>query len=170
MPATTRKAGAAALALATATLTGVTLVATPAASAAETQTAERTTTQRTAGTATKVRRALRIANNQKGDPYRYGAAGPNAFDCSGLVHFATHRAGFKGVPRTSSAQAGYMRRIKRAALRPGDFVFFTDGGRVYHVGVYVGRHRIVHAPYSGARVRTERIWNDRWFAGSLRGR
>lgn len=125
-----------------------------------------------AATSTRIRSALRIARNQKGDPYRYGAAGPNAFDCSGLVYFATHRAGFGHVPRTSSAQSRFMRHIKRSAMRPGDFVFFTNGGGVYHVGVFTGwskgRRLIVHAPYSGGRVRTERIWTNRWFPGTLR--
>ncbi len=123
---------------------------------------------------TRVRSALRVARNQKGDPYRYGAAGPNAFDCSGLVYFSTHRAGFRHVPRTSSAQARFMRHIRRSAMRPGDFVFFTNGGGVYHVGVFTGwkngRRLIVHSPYSGARVRTEAIWTNRWFPGTLRGR
>src|SRR5689334_4456213 len=46
-----------------------------------------------AAVSTRIRSALTIARNQKGDPYRYGASGPNAFDCSGLVYYATHRAG-----------------------------------------------------------------------------
>jgi cell wall-associated NlpC family hydrolase len=127
---------------------------------------------RVAATSTRIRSALSIARNQKGDPYRYGASGPNAFDCSGLVYFSTHRAGFGHVPRTSSAQARFMRHISRAAMRPGDFVFFSNGGGVYHVGVFTGwshgRRQIVHAPYSGARVRTEAIWTNRWFPGTLR--
>ncbi len=122
----------------------------------------------------RVKKAFGIARAQLGDPYRYGAAGPGAFDCSGLVYFATHRAGFKGVPRTSSAQSHYMRHIPRKALKPGDFVFFSSGGGVYHVGLYAGsdhgRRFIVHAPYPGAHVRREAIWTDGWFAGTLRGR
>lgn len=122
----------------------------------------------------RVQSALQVAQNQKGDPYRYGAAGPDRFDCSGLVYFSTHRAGFGGVPRTSSAQSRFMRRISRANLRPGDFVFFTGGSGVYHVGIYVGRRdgrrMLLHAPGSGKRVRVDPIWTRRWFAGTLRGR
>ncbi len=128
--------------------------------------------RKVATTRTRIRSALNIARAQKGDPYRYGAAGPNAFDCSGLVYYSTHRAGFGHVPRTSSAQARFMRKIKRSSMRPGDFVFFFDGGGVYHVGIFTGwdngRRQIVHAPYSGTRVRRDRIWTDRWFAGTLR--
>ena len=122
----------------------------------------------------RVGSAMAIAVNQKGDPYRYGAAGPNAFDCSGLTYFAFRKAGFRHIPRTSSAQAHFARRIKRATMRRGDLIFFYDGGGVYHVGVYAGfkrgRRLVLHAPYSGTRVRTERLWTDHWFAGTLRPR
>lgn len=125
-------------------------------------------------TAKKIGSALAIARNQKGDPYRYGAAGPGAFDCSGLTYFAFRRAGFGHIPRTSSAQAHFARRISKANMRRGDLMFFYDGGGVYHVGVFVGasdgNRYVLHAPYSGTRVRTDRVWTSRWFAGTLRFR
>jgi cell wall-associated NlpC family hydrolase len=128
--------------------------------------------------AQRVSSAFDIVRAQKGDPYRYGAAGPNAFDCSGLIYYSYRKAGFKKIPRTSSAQAAHMNRIKRKNMRRGDFVFFYDGsaraGNVYHVGVFAGvdhgSRYIVHAPYGSQRVKRERIWTGRWFAGSLRGR
>lgn len=117
----------------------------------------------------RVQRALNIMRAQQGDPYGYGSAGPNAFDCSGLVYYATHRAGFKGVPRTSGAQAGYMRRIAKSSVKAGDFVFFGSGpGSVYHVGVYVGGNRNLHASRPGTPVRIDRIWTSGWFGGTLR--
>jgi cell wall-associated NlpC family hydrolase len=123
--------------------------------------------------ADRAKKAMRIARNQMGDPYKYGAEGPDKFDCSGLVYFATHKAGFGKVPRTSSEQADFMRRIKRSSMRPGDFVFFTSKGDVYHVGVFVGRRdgdrMIVHAPNPGEKVKRDPLWTDKWFAGTLRG-
>jgi cell wall-associated NlpC family hydrolase len=120
----------------------------------------------------RVNRMLSIVRAQRGDPYQYGAAGPNRFDCSGLVYFSTHKAGFRNVPRTSSQQGHFMRRISRKAMRPGDFVFFTGGSGVYHVGVFNGRSTggmtVIHAPGSGQRVTTARIWTSSWFAGTLR--
>ncbi len=120
----------------------------------------------------RVKRALRVARAQIGDRYRYGAEGPDRFDCSGLVYYATHRAGFTGVPRTSADQGRYMRHIKRARLRRGDFVFFTGSAGVYHVGLYVGRRdgarAVLHAPKPGTRVRVEEVWTDSWFAATLR--
>lgn len=127
--------------------------------------------QQVAKRTTKVRTALRVATRQIGDPYQYGAAGPNRFDCSGLVYFSTRKAGFK-VPRTSSAQSKHMRRVKRANMRPGDFVFFHGRSGVYHAAIYVGkkdgRRRVVHAPGSGQRVKRSAIWTNSWFAGTLR--
>lgn len=126
-----------------------------------------------ASRATKVRAALRVAKRQVGDPYRYGAAGPHRFDCSGLIYFSTRRAGFSGVPRTSSAQARHMRPVKRSNMRPGDFVFFHNGGGVYHAAIYLGRkdgrRRIVHAPGSGQRVKRSAIWTNSWYARTMRG-
>lgn len=135
----------------------------------------------TASAATRVHRidhGLNIARNQKGDPYHYGSAGPGRFDCSGLVYYSYRHAGFRHVPRTSSAQAHFMNRINRSHLRPGDFVFFYSGAakarNVYHVGVYDGMrngHRtVMHAPHSGSRVHREAIWTNKWFAGTLRGK
>jgi cell wall-associated NlpC family hydrolase len=143
--------------------------ATPRASQGETVTAE---IQHVASRTTKARNALRIAKNQVGDPYQYGAAGPNRFDCSGLLYFSSRRAGFSGMPRTSSAQSRHVRRISRANMRPGDYVFFRNGGGVYHAAMYIGRkdgrRQIVHAPGSGQRVKRAAIWTDSWFPGTLR--
>jgi cell wall-associated NlpC family hydrolase len=118
------------------------------------------------------RKAVRIAIGQIGDPYRYGAAGPQAFDCSGLTSFSLHRAGFAGVPRTSRAQAGYVHRIGKSKMRVGDLMFFYRGGRVYHVGFFAGWHDghriLLHAPHAGTDVRRQPVWTTHWFAGTLR--
>ena len=117
---------------------------------------------------------LSVARNQIGDPYRYGAAGPNAFDCSGLLYFSFRRAGFSHFPRSSDAQARFVRHIRRANLRPGDFVFFHNGGDVYHAAIFAGRRDghavILHSPRSGERVKLARPWTSSWFGGTLRAR
>jgi cell wall-associated NlpC family hydrolase len=126
---------------------------------------------------TRVDTAFNVVQNQRGDWYRYGAAGPSRFDCSGLVYYSFRRAGFRYVPRTSSAQAANATRIRKTSVRKGDLVFFYSGSarprNVYHVGVFAGwrdGHRtIVHAPRSGERVHRERIWTSSWFAGTMRG-
>ena len=126
-----------------------------------------------ASVAARVKKTLHVAERQVGDPYKYGAEGPRKFDCSGLVWFATHRAGFDAVPRTSAEQGAYMRRIKKSHLRRGDFVFFTEKHTVYHVGIYLGRRdgerMILHAPRPGEKVGRDPIWTTKWFAATLRG-
>jgi cell wall-associated NlpC family hydrolase len=122
----------------------------------------------------RVAHAMGIAVAQRGKPYAYGAAGPGAFDCSGLTSFAYHRAGFRGMPRTAAAQAGFVRHIPRNRMHRGDLIFFNSGGPVYHVGLYAGfthgRRWVLHAPYPGQRVHPEPLWTNAWFAGTLRYR
>ncbi len=121
----------------------------------------------------KIDHAVQVARNQIGDPYVYGAAGPGAFDCSGLTMFAYARAGMS-LPRSSDAQARAVRRIKRSNLRRGDLIFFHSGGNVYHVGIFMkrkdGRRIILHSSYSGRPVQRDPIWDNNWFAGTLRPR
>lgn len=124
----------------------------------------------------RIQNAFSVVLDQRGDRYQYGAEGPRRFDCSGLTYYSFRKAGFRHVPRTSSAQARHTRRIPKSQLRRGDFVFFYDGAarpsNVYHVGVFAGwikGHRvIVHAPSTGERVHRSRIWTRSWFAGTLR--
>jgi cell wall-associated NlpC family hydrolase len=125
------------------------------------------------GRTVRVHRAFRIVRSKLGDPYRYGAEGPRAFDCSGLTFFSFHREGFRGLPRTAASQSHFVRHIRRSHMRRGDFIFFhSGGGAVYHVGIFAGwhnRHRwMIDAPHTGTRVRRERIWTNNWTAGTLR--
>jgi len=119
------------------------------------------------------RRAVAIALAQLGSPYRWGAEGPDTFDCSGLTSFAYHAAGVD-IPRVSRAQFaayGTTRPVARADLLPGDLVFFaTDPGNrrtIHHVGMYVGRGLVVEAPHTGAVVRTASIMRGD-YAGAVR--
>ncbi|HET8982472.1 MAG TPA: C40 family peptidase [Pedococcus sp.] len=120
----------------------------------------------------RISTAVDIVRNQKGDPYQYGATGPSRFDCSGLIYYSYRRAGFTHVPRTSSQQARFADRISRKNMRPGDLMFFHDGGGVYHVAVFTGwkngRRWMVHAPSTGSRVHRSTPWTNSWFAGTLR--
>jgi cell wall-associated NlpC family hydrolase len=112
----------------------------------------------------KSRTAVKNALEQVGKPYRYGASGPNAFDCSGLVKHAFSKAGVNNLPRTSRALSGTGKSVSRDELQPGDLVFFYKP--VSHVAIYIGDGKIVHAsnkkqpvkvsdmgkmPFSGAR-------------------
>ncbi len=120
----------------------------------------------------KVIHGLKVAKNQVGDPYRYGADGPSAFDCSGLTEYAFKKAGLR-LPRSSDAQYRHVRHIRKNNIKRGDLMFFFNSGGVYHVGLYLGRARdgralMLHAPYPGKRVHRERVWTSHWRAGTLR--
>jgi cell wall-associated NlpC family hydrolase len=94
-------------------------------------------------------KALAFAKKQLGDRYRYGATGPNAWDCSGLTGGAWKAAGVK-LPRTSQAQYRVGKKISKSALKPGDLVFFYSG--ISHVGIYAGGGKIIHASRPGKPV------------------
>jgi hypothetical protein len=117
------------------------------------------------------RALLQAAETRIGAPYRYGGAGPDAFDCSGLVAYAHRQVGI-AVPRTAAEQFVKATPVKRRELRPGDLVFFRPSGReVGHVGIYVGDDRFVHAPQGGGHVRVASLeddWYRRRFAGAGR--
>ena len=84
-----------------------------------------------------------------GTPYRWGGESPSAgFDCSGLVRWAYLRVGVS-LPHNSYALYGEGRRVSQGRLEPGDMLFFEGLG---HVGLYLGRGRMVHAPQTGRRV------------------
>ncbi len=125
-----------------------------------------------AASARKTEKAASVALRQIGDPYRYGAAGPNAFDCSGLVQYSFRKAGIR-LPRTSSAQSRRAHRIPKRTLHRGDLMFFHDGGGVYHAAIFLrwrhGKAWMVHSPGSGQRVTRAFAWTQRWFAASVRG-
>lgn len=94
-------------------------------------------------------RAAGIALRAVGIPYRYGGESPSSgFDCSGLVRWAYGRLGVD-LPHSSYALASAGRRVTSERLRPGDVLLFDGLG---HVGLYLGRGRMVHAPQSGRTV------------------
>ena len=100
--------------------------------------------------------ALAYAMAQVGDSYSYGAAGPSAFDCSGLTMMAWAQAGV-GLPHSSGAQYGSGPHVAASELRPGDLVFYYSP--ISHVGMYIGNGLIVHAANPGAGVRVSELYS-----------
>ena len=96
-----------------------------------------------------VQTVVDTAMAQLGDPYVWGAGGPNAFDCSGLTQYAYAAAGIS-LPHSSRAQSTMGTAVARADLQPGDLVFFYSP--VSHVGMYIGNGQMVHASTFGQPV------------------
>lgn len=104
--------------------------------------------------------AIAFARAQLGEPYRWGAAGPGSWDCSGLTSRAW-AAGGKSLPHYSVAQYDAATPISADRLRPGDLVFWGDNGSpssIFHVALYVGDGRIIHAPRTGRPVTEESMY------------
>ena len=99
-------------------------------------------------------RAAAIAVSAVGVPYRWGGISPvGGFDCSGLVDWAYGRLGI-ALPHSSYALYDQGRHVARSRMKAGDLLFFSGRG---HVGIYIGRGRMVHAPHSGTRVQVVRL-------------
>jgi len=101
-------------------------------------------------------RAVAFAMGQRGKPYRWGAEGPGAFDCSGLTWAAWQAAGV-AIPRTAAGQLAGLPRA-RGRLQSGDLLIYASSGPSRrHVVIVVGRGRMIEAPGRGFPVRSTSI-------------
>jgi peptidoglycan DL-endopeptidase CwlO len=107
--------------------------------------------------------ALRAALTQRGKPYIWGAAGPDAYDCSGLVVWAFAQEGISLPHYTGSLWNSGM-HVSRADLEPGDLVFFFAD--LSHVGIYVGNGLMVAAPSTGQVVQVQPVFDG--YVGAVR--
>lgn len=108
--------------------------------------------------------ALRAALSKRGDPYVWGAAGPSAFDCSGLVTWAYAQVGVH-LDHYTGLQWNEGQHISRSQLQPGDLVFFFSN--LSHVGMYIGNGLMVDAPAFGQTVQVQPVfWSA--YVGAVR--
>jgi cell wall-associated NlpC family hydrolase len=108
--------------------------------------------------------ALRFALTKRGDPYVWGGAGPNDFDCSGLVMWAYGKVGIS-LPHFTGNQWNSGQHISRSQLEPGDLVFFFPD--ISHVGLYVGDGLMLDAPTFGQPVQIQPVfWSA--YVGAVR--
>jgi cell wall-associated NlpC family hydrolase len=98
-------------------------------------------------------RAAAIAVKEVGVPYAWGGASPAGFDCSGLVYWSYGRLGV-ALPHSSYALYDLGRPVSPSRMKAGDLLFFSGLG---HVGIYIGRGRMVHAPHSGTVVQVVKL-------------
>lgn len=101
---------------------------------------------------------IAAARAQIGKPYKWGATGPDEFDCSGLMWSAWGTAGKRFRRTTAAGLFSKLRPIARAALQPGDMVFYgASAGTIHHVGLYIGNGQMIHAPSTGKNVTVGRV-------------
>jgi cell wall-associated NlpC family hydrolase len=108
-------------------------------------------------------RALRAALTQRGKPYVWGAAGPDSYDCSGLIVWAFAQEGIS-LPHYTGDQWNAGMHVSRADLEPGDLVFFFAD--ISHVGLYLGNGLMVDAPSTGQVVQVQPIFDG--YVGAVR--
>ena len=99
------------------------------------------------------------AKNHLNKPYKYGAAGPNSFDCSGLVVYVFGKFGIS-LPHGTKYLIGKGSKVgSKGELRAGDLIFPHSG----HVGIAMGDGNMIHAPHTGDVVRIAPI--KKFYAG-----
>ena len=122
-------------------------------------------------TVTELDAALRAAESRQGLPYVWGAAGPSAFDCSGLVQWAFAQAGVR-MPRVAADQARAGPAVPISELEPGDLLFYhtdpTAPGYISHVAIYLGNGWMIQAPEPGLGVQIVPASFGSEYAGAIR--
>ena len=98
----------------------------------------------------RARAALDFAYAQLGKPYVFAAAGPDAYDCSGLTMASWAQAGVS-MAHGARAQYSAFPKVPFSDLHPGDLVFY--GSPIHHVAMYIGNGKVIHAPQAGDVVR-----------------
>ena len=121
-------------------------------------------------TAVQVTAFLRAALSRVGLPYVWGAAGPNAFDCSGLVQWSFAQAGVV-MPRVAADQARTGPSVTVSQLTPGDLLFYhtdpTAPGYISHVAIYLGNGKMIQAPQPGMNVEIVPVDLGSEYAGAV---
>ncbi len=107
------------------------------------------------GTSSAAQKAIQVALAHQGNPYVWGAEGPNSFDCSGLMQYAAAQAGVS-IPRVAADQYQKLPKVNPGDIRPGDLIFPQaqfNGGSPGHVMMYIGNGQCVEAPRTGDVVK-----------------
>lgn len=112
-----------------------------------------------------------LAHSKVGCSYVYGAHGPRKFDCSGLVYWVYKQYGYDLKPGARNQWSMLGKTVKKANLLPGDLLFFSDNGKssgIFHVGIYIGNGKFVHAANPRKGVITTNM-DESWYASRYLG-
>lgn len=115
---------------------------------------------------------VKTATSFQGAPAKPGGGTPDGFDCTGYVFYVYEQAAQITLPRKSHDQVQIGKAISPIDLQPADLIYFSvHGNRSFHVGLYLGEGRFIHAPSSGGTVRIENLGTQEWrtrFLGARR--
>ena len=135
--------------------TGVSISAAATVYADEVSAPVATTVKKTSAVTKKRNAIVKLAKKEIGKPYVWGGAGPSAFDCSGLTTYVYKNAANKILPRTTYGQItlGKTIPVSTKTLKKGDLLFWGN----YHVAIYIGHSKFVHAPAPGQNVKVQTL-------------
>lgn len=116
----------------------------------------------------EARAVIKEAQSLLGKKYVYGASGPSAFDCSGLVMYVFDKTGVN-LPHNAAEQAGYGVKVDKSDLLPGDLVFFSYYGSkgINHSGIYIGDGNFIHASTNSGVITT--ALNSDYYSSNYKG-
>jgi cell wall-associated NlpC family hydrolase len=107
------------------------------------------------------------AARHKGALYKYGAAGPKRFDCSGFTMYVFKKTTGRKLPHKANSQQRYGKAVSKGSKKPGDLIIFRSGGYGYHAAVYAGGGKMWDSPHSGARVSKRKMISSNYVVRRL---
>jgi cell wall-associated NlpC family hydrolase len=107
------------------------------------------------------------ARKHKGALYKFAAAGPKRFDCSGFTQYVFRKTTGKKLPHKANSQQKYGKKISKSNKKVGDLIVFRSGSYGTHAGIYAGGGYIWDSPHSGARVGKHKIWSNNYVVRRL---
>jgi cell wall-associated NlpC family hydrolase len=112
-------------------------------------------------------RILAEARRHTGALYKFGAAGPTRFDCSGYTQYVYRKTTGKKLPHKANAQQHYGSAVSKSSARPGDLIVFRSGSYGYHAAIYAGGGYMYDSPHTGARISKRKIHGSNYVVRRL---
>jgi cell wall-associated NlpC family hydrolase len=112
-------------------------------------------------------KVLAEAKRHTGALYKFAAAGPTRFDCSGFTMYVYRKAAHKSLPHKANSQQRYGKAVSKSKKQIGDLIVFRSGSYGYHVGIYAGGGYMYDSPHTGARVGKHKIWSNSYVVRRL---
>ncbi|WP_328463446.1 C40 family peptidase [Actinoplanes sp. NBC_00393] len=112
-------------------------------------------------------RVMNEAAKHKGKKYKFGAAGPKRFDCSGYTMYVYKKAAGKKLPHKAHLQQRYGKAVAKSSARPGDLIVIRKGTKGTHAGIYAGGGKMWAAPRTGKTVTKQKIWSKNYVVRRL---